>query len=195
MEEGPQVARFYRDWASSAPDELTTALLLRRAPEVDLVPQALHGQHVVGVVCCWAGPLDRGEKILEPMRRFGSGVVDLTAPRAFARVGELDTPFGSRSSGYLVDIVGVTDSAPGFERERAWARECWSALAPHHAGVYVNWLTEEGRATGARGVRGAPVRASASRLGWRVPRRAPPLKAIAQRDYSVGVISVERGSG
>jgi FAD/FMN-containing dehydrogenase len=202
MDEGPQVARFYRDWASSAPDELTTALLLRRAPAVDLVPEALHGQQVVGVVCCWVGPVDRGEKILEPMRRFGSRVVDLIAPRAFvdhqalldpsfppgiwvhskatdvralsddvlnillehaarvtsprsaiiawqlggavARVGELDTPFGSRSSGYLVDIVGVTDSAEGFDQERDWARDCWSALAPHHAGVYVNWLMEEG---------------------------------------------------
>jgi FAD/FMN-containing dehydrogenase len=202
MDEGPQVARFYRDWASSAPDELTTALLLRRAPAVDLVPEALHGQQVVGVVCCWVGPVDRGEKILEPMRRFGSRVVDLIAPRAFvdhqalldpsfppgiwvhskatdvralsddvlnillehaarvtsprsaiiawqlggavAHVGELDTPFGSRSSGYLVDIVGVTDSAEGFDQERDWARDCWSALAPHHAGVYVNWLMEEG---------------------------------------------------
>jgi FAD/FMN-containing dehydrogenase len=202
MDEGPQVARFYRDWASSAPDELTTALLLRRAPAVDLVPQALHGQPVVGVVCCWAGPLDRGERILEPMRRFGSSALDLTAPRAFvdhqalldpsfppgiwvhskatdvralsddvlsillehaarvtsprsaiiawqlggavALVGQLETPFGGRSSGYLVDIVGVTDSEEGFNKERDWARDCWSALAPHHAGVYVNWLMEEG---------------------------------------------------
>jgi FAD/FMN-containing dehydrogenase len=202
LDDGPQVARFYRDWASSAPDDLTTALLLRRAPAVDLVPEWLHGQPVVGVVCCWAGPLDRGKKILEPMRRFGSSAVDLTAPRAFVdhqalldpsfppgiwvhskatdvralsddvlnillkhaahvtsprsaiiawqlggavgRVGQLDTPFGGRSSGYLVDIVGVTDSAKGFEQERDWARDCWSALAPHHAGVYVNWLMEEG---------------------------------------------------
>jgi FAD/FMN-containing dehydrogenase len=202
LDDGPQVARFYRDWASSAPDDLTTALLLRRAPAVDLVPEWLHGQPVVGVVCCWAGPLDRGKKILEPMRRFGSSAVDLTAPRAFvdhqalldpsfppgiwvhskatdvralsddvlnillkhaarvtsprsaiiawqlggavARVGQLETPFGGRSSGYLVDIVGVTDSADGFEQERDWARDCWSALAPHHAGVYVNWLMEEG---------------------------------------------------
>ena len=202
LDEGLQVARFYRDWASSAPDELTTALILRRAPAMDLVPQALHGQPVVGVMCCWAGPLDSGEKILAPMRRFGSNAVDLTAPRAFvdhqalldpsfppgiwvhskatdvralsddvlnvllehaarvtsprsaiiawqlggavARVGQLETPFGGRSSGYLVDIVGVTESAEGFEQERDWARDCWSALAPHHAGVYVNWLMEEG---------------------------------------------------
>jgi FAD/FMN-containing dehydrogenase len=202
LDDGSQVVRFYRDWAASAPDELTTALVLRRAPAVDMIPEALHGRPVIGVACCWAGPLDRGASVLEPMRQFGSPLVDLVAPRPFvehqamfdpsfppgiwvhskatdlkalsdavldimldhfarmtsprsgiiawqlggavARVGELDTPFGSRSSGYLVDIVGVTDSAEGFERERDWARDCWIALAPHHAGVYVNWLMQEG---------------------------------------------------
>ncbi|HEV8670615.1 MAG TPA: FAD-binding oxidoreductase [Candidatus Limnocylindria bacterium] len=202
LDEAPEVVRFYRDWANSAPDELTTALVMRRAPAVDLVPEALHGQPVVGVACCSIGPIDHGERVLEPMRRFGSGVIDLIAPRAFvehqamldpafprgiwihskatdiaalsddvldvvldhaaraasprsgiiawqlggavARVGELETPFGGRSSGYLVDILGATDSAEGFEQERDWARDCWTALAPHHAGVYVNWLMEEG---------------------------------------------------
>jgi FAD/FMN-containing dehydrogenase len=202
LDDAPEVARFYRDWADSAPDELTTALVLRRAPAVDLVPQSLHGHVVIGVACCWVGPVDDGERVLEPMRRYGSGVVDLIAARAFvehqgmldpafppgiwiyskatdvgalsddvldimldyagrvvsprsgiiawqlggavARVGELETPFGSRSSGFLVDILGGTDSAEGFEPERDWARDCWTALAPHHAGVYVNWLMEEG---------------------------------------------------
>jgi FAD/FMN-containing dehydrogenase len=202
LDDGPKVARFYRDWADSAPDEMTTALVLRRAPALDVVPEALHGQPIVGVACCWVGSLDTGKRVLEPMRRFGSPVVDLIAPGAFvehqaffdqsfppgiwvyskatdvralsddvldvvldhaarvdswrsgiiawqlggavARVGDLETPFGSRSSGYLVDILGATDSAEGFEQERDWARDCWTALAPHHAGVYVNWLMEEG---------------------------------------------------
>jgi hypothetical protein len=60
------------------------------------------------------------------------------------RVGELDTAFGSRTSAYLVDILGSSDAADRFEREREWARECWAALRPHHAGVHVNWLMDEG---------------------------------------------------
>jgi FAD/FMN-containing dehydrogenase len=202
LEDAPQVVRRYRDWADSVPDELTTALVLRRAPAADPVPDALRGQRVVGVACCWSGPIPRGEDVLEPMRRFGSGLVDLVAERPFiehqalfdpsfppgiwayskatdiralsddvlevmlhhaarvasprsgiiawqlggavARVHDLDTPFGGRSSAYLVDILGATDSAEGFEQERQWARECWTGLAPHHAGVYVNWLMEEG---------------------------------------------------
>jgi FAD/FMN-containing dehydrogenase len=202
LDEAPDVVRRYRDWAATAPDELTTALVLRRAPAIDLIPESLHGHPVVGVACCWVGPLDRGEKVLEPMRRFGSRSVDLLGPRPFvehqamldsafppgiwiyskatdvkalhddvldvvldqaarissdlsgiiawqlggavARIGELETPFGSRSSGFLVDIVGATASVKGFEHERDWARDCWNALAPHHAGAYVNWLMDEG---------------------------------------------------
>jgi FAD/FMN-containing dehydrogenase len=209
LDQGPAVVDFYRDWASSAPEELTTLLALRRAPAVELVPSGLHGQPVVGVVSCWAGPLDRGERVLEPMRRFRPAVVDLSGPRPFvehqslfdqgfphglwgyskaadvaalsddvlavlleyaarvasprstitawqlggavARVAEGETAFGSRSSAYLIDMFAATDSAEGFEQERDWARDCWTALAPHHAGAYVNWLMDEG----AEGVRQA----------------------------------------
>ena len=38
----------------------------------------------------------------------------------------------------------VAQTADGFDAERQWARDYWSALAPHHTGVYVNFLMEEG---------------------------------------------------
>ena len=202
LEDGAEVGRFYREWALAAPDELTTALIVRRAPAVDLIPAELHGRPVIGVACCWVGEHDRGEAALAAMRRFGTPIVDLVSRRPFvehqglldpsfphgiwiyskasdvaalsdgvlkvmldhgarirslrsamiawqlggavARVGALDTAFSSTRSGYLVDVVGATDSADGFDLERQWARDCWDALAPHRTGAYVNWLMEEG---------------------------------------------------
>lgn len=202
LDEAPAVARFYREWADAAPDDLTTALILRRAPALDMIPRSLHGRPVVAMACCWLGSVERGQKVLEPLRRLRSSVVDLISVRPFVehqamfdpafppgiwihskaadvrsladdvidvlidyaarttssrsgiicwqlggavgRVGELETPFGSRSSAYLVDILGATDSEPGFDHERSWARECWNALTPHRAGAYVNWLMDEG---------------------------------------------------
>ena len=32
----------------------------------------------------------------------------------------------------------------GASNRSDWAREGWAALAPPHAGAYVNWLMEEG---------------------------------------------------
>ena len=38
----------------------------------------------------------------------------------------------------------MTEGPEGFEEERQWTRDFWSALAPHQMGVYVNFLMEEG---------------------------------------------------
>jgi berberine-like enzyme len=63
---------------------------------------------------------------------------------AVARVGADDTAFAGRSSGHIFNITGATDTAEGFDREKAWARDMSSALSPHHTGVYVNFLMDEG---------------------------------------------------
>jgi FAD/FMN-containing dehydrogenase len=202
LEDGPEVAASYREWASDAPADLTTALIVRRAPAVDLIPRELHGRHVIGVACCWVGSPEVGKGVLEPMRRFGTPVADLVALRPFvehqgmldpsfphgiwiyskasdvaslsdgvvdvmltrgarirsrlsgmiawqlggavAELGAADTAFSSSRSGYLIDLLGATDSAEGFDVEREWARESWEALAPYRTGAYVNWLMEEG---------------------------------------------------
>jgi hypothetical protein len=73
-----------------------------------------------------------------------SGIIAWQLGGAVAEVGAEETAFSSSRSGYLVDIVGATDSAAGFDREREWARECWDALAPYRTGAYVNWMMEEG---------------------------------------------------
>jgi len=85
---------------------------------------------------------------------------------AVARVADGETAFGNRSSGYLIDMFAATDSAEGFEQERDWARDCWTALAPHHAGAYVNWLMNEGA---------EPVRQAYG------PERYDRLKALKRR--------------
>ncbi|MGC9542017.1 FAD-binding oxidoreductase [Streptomyces sp. UG1] len=63
---------------------------------------------------------------------------------AVARVGEDDTAFGGRGGGHTFNINGNCTSAEGFAEERAWVRDTWSALKPHHSGVYVNFLMDEG---------------------------------------------------
>jgi hypothetical protein len=45
-----------------------------------------------------------------------SGIIAWQLGGAVARVDALETPFGSRSSGFLVDILGATDSSSGSSR-------------------------------------------------------------------------------
>jgi hypothetical protein len=63
---------------------------------------------------------------------------------AVARVPDEATAFNGRSAGFSIPIAASTAGPEGFEEERQWVRDFWSALAPHQAGVYVNFLMEEG---------------------------------------------------
>jgi FAD/FMN-containing dehydrogenase len=202
MQDAPQVLRFYRDWIADCPDELMTIVVQRRAPALPAVPPDLVGKLVVAVVACYAGPVEDGERVVRPLKNFGSPVLDLCQPKpylthqqmfdpsfrpgwsyyvrscdvaeldddvidiavehgrritspissialwqmggAVARVEEGATAFNGRQAGFTFNINGNSLSADGFDAERQWARDYWSALAPHHTGVYVNFLMEEG---------------------------------------------------
>jgi FAD/FMN-containing dehydrogenase len=80
---GHRVAEVYRDWIAAVPDELTTAIVARRAPALPFVPDHLRGRHVFGVVCCYAGPLAQGERVLRPLRQLCPPAVDLCEPKHY----------------------------------------------------------------------------------------------------------------
>ena len=83
MEEAPKVLRFYRDWIVDAPDELTTVVVQRKALALPGVPPDLVGKRVVAVTCCYAGSIEDGEKVVRPLKEFGSPVLDLCVPKPF----------------------------------------------------------------------------------------------------------------
>jgi FAD/FMN-containing dehydrogenase len=61
------VIRHFRDYVSSAPDELTAYAALLHGPD---------GSPLVGVIPCYCGDLAEGERVLQPLRKFGSPIVD-----------------------------------------------------------------------------------------------------------------------
>jgi FAD/FMN-containing dehydrogenase len=65
------VLRYFRDFMESAPDELTAYAALLHAPD---------GTPLVGVIPCYCGAIAEGEQVLEPLRRFGTPVMDTIQP-------------------------------------------------------------------------------------------------------------------
>src|SRR5207302_6925656 len=63
---------------------------------------------------------------------------------AVARVGENETAFGGRNAGFTYNIGACTETADGFDEEREWVRNFWSALQPYQMGAYVNFLEDGG---------------------------------------------------
>jgi FAD/FMN-containing dehydrogenase len=92
LDDAPEVLRHYRDFIASAPDELTTILNLRQAPPLPILPPDLHGRPVVAIITCWAGDPEEGERALQPLRRFGTPLIDLIAPRPYVELQSLFNP-------------------------------------------------------------------------------------------------------
>jgi FAD binding domain-containing protein/berberine-like enzyme len=196
--DAPKVLRFYRDWITTVPDEFMSLVVLRQAPALPIVPTELVGKPIVGVVSCWCGDLDEGERVLKPLKSFGSPVLDGCLPKPFlvhqasldpsfvpgwhyyvrscdvaelsdpvidttaefatritspvtslalwqmggavARVRDDETAFNGRKAGHTFNINGNSTGPDGFEEQRQWARDFWTALEPFHTSVYVNFL-------------------------------------------------------
>jgi FAD/FMN-containing dehydrogenase len=204
MEDGPDVLRFYRNFIEDSPLEFGSIVNLRRAPAVSFLPTELHGRHVVGIATCWTGDLDEGERFLEPIRRFGSPLIDLvtrkpwvahqsmfdvtvphgwhyywkstelpplqdelinvivsnslkiTSPLSYsvifqlggavATVPEDATAYSHRGAAHNININGVwLPGDQGAEEHTQWTRRFLDELEPFRAGVYVNFLMEEGQ--------------------------------------------------
>jgi hypothetical protein len=112
MEESPKVLCFYREWIAEAPDELMTIVMHRKAPPLPFVLSELHGKLVVGVVCCYAGPVEDGEQVVKPLKEFGSPVLDLCVPKPFlTHQGMFDLSFQHGWWYYMraCDVAELTD--------------------------------------------------------------------------------------
>jgi FAD/FMN-containing dehydrogenase len=83
LEAAPAALRLYRDVAADAPDELTSILILRRAPDLAFVPEELRGRPVLIVAVCWAGDPAVGARALRSLREHGPPLLDRVAPRPY----------------------------------------------------------------------------------------------------------------
>jgi len=61
----------YREFVASAPEELNVWVVLRQAPPLPFLPEDVHGKEVVVLPVFYAGDIAEGEKLIEPLRRFG----------------------------------------------------------------------------------------------------------------------------
>jgi hypothetical protein len=86
------VLRHYRDFMASAPEELTAYAGLLSTPD---------GLPAVGVLLCYCGVLAEGERILRPLRAFGSPIVDAVQPMPFPALQKLlDDAFPNGTHNY-----------------------------------------------------------------------------------------------
>jgi FAD/FMN-containing dehydrogenase len=85
-----ELLEFYQEFVTTAPDELDTTFVFLNTPD---------GSPVVAVVVVYAGPVDEGERVLAPLRKFGPPLADLIQPMPYTRAQQMfdsAVPAGNR---------------------------------------------------------------------------------------------------
>jgi FAD/FMN-containing dehydrogenase len=133
-----ELLRFYAEWTTTLPDELTTVVVLLTAPPEPFIPAELHGTPMIAVACCHTGPTADAEAAIKDLRAFADPVADLIGPIPYAALQAMSDAGAPRGvhwyfkTEYLHDL---TDEAIDMLVERGRALQDlspFSAIHLHH---------------------------------------------------------------
>ena len=94
------VLRFYNDFTKTAPDELTTYAGFLTPPG---------GDTVVALICCYCGPLDKGEAVTRPFRSLATPVHDALGPLPYVMQQQIFDAGFPTGSYYYSKADSLTD--------------------------------------------------------------------------------------
>jgi FAD/FMN-containing dehydrogenase len=155
MRESSKLLRFYRDWVADAPDELMTIIIHRKAPAVDFIPKEMQGELVVAVVCCWCGEIEEGERVIAPLRKFGSPQLDLCEPKPFLEHQGMFDPSYPHGRWYYMracDVAELSDEVIDITAEHSMQiGSPLTAFPIWQMGGAVGRVPDEATAFGSRG--------------------------------------------
>ncbi|OLB58181.1 MAG: hypothetical protein AUI01_02870 [Ktedonobacter sp. 13_2_20CM_2_56_8] len=122
-----EVLRFYREYTSTIPDELTVSASLMTTPG---------GLPAIAINLCYCGPLEEGERLVEPVRTFGLPLVDLIRPRSYLKMltqANLGAPAGRSYYEKASTLSDLSDEA--IDAMVAYGLACsspWSQILIQH---------------------------------------------------------------
>lgn len=87
------VFRGWRDFMATAPDEISANAALWSFPPAPDFPEELHGKPMCAVVAVYAGPVEKGQTVMQPLRELANPIADAVAPMPFAAMQQLFDPF------------------------------------------------------------------------------------------------------
>ena len=85
LREAKEVLAQYREFVESAPAELNVWAVLRQAPPLPFLPQDVHGTEVVVLAVFFDGNARDGERLIQPLRRFGNVLGEHVGPMLYTQ--------------------------------------------------------------------------------------------------------------
>ncbi len=149
-----ELLRFHRDFVKGIPDELTTLVVFLTAPPLPFLPKEVVGTHVVAIAACYSGPLDEGERVLAPLKKFGRPVADLIGPMPYVVLQSLfdeSAPSGIQNYWKSAYLTGLDDGAIETILEYGGRiASPLSAIHIHHLGGAIRRIGDDATAFGNR---------------------------------------------
>lgn len=156
LEDASSVLRFFREYTASAPEELGSAAVFLVAPPAPFIPEELHGKPVLSIITSYIGGVEEAQRVMQPMRDFGSPIVDGIKIKLFSEHNSaLDAgqPSGMHyywKSEYVTEIADeVIDILVEFAAKMT---SPYSRLAVFHLGGAVKRHDEQAMAVSHRNV-------------------------------------------
>ncbi len=125
LEEGGRALRFFREYMTTVPDELSSFAIVGGVPEAEMFPEQACGRDAVIFAAAWCGDPAEGERVIAPLRSFTAPLADLSGPWSYADVQTFfdeDYPKGGRyywKSQYINTLADeAIDALVDFGRSR-----------------------------------------------------------------------------
>jgi FAD/FMN-containing dehydrogenase len=83
LSEAETIMRAYREIIADAPEELGAFPAFQIAPPLPFIPEDRHGDTLIAIVACWAGPLEEGENALKPFHDVAPVVAEHVGPMPY----------------------------------------------------------------------------------------------------------------
>jgi len=145
LDKGKEALRFYRDYTSKAPEEMSAWAALLTSPD---------GHPMVAILACYVGDLDAAHDVVAPLKEFGPPIADMLQPMPYVNALSLiDEAFPRGRLNYWKDALlnGLSDGTiealvEGFKD----VGSPYSSILIEHLGGAMSKVEQDATAFGAR---------------------------------------------
>lgn len=89
IDQAKEVFARYREWIATAPDELTSSIVIMNYPPLPFFPEPLRGKSIAQIRGAYCGPIEQGEALLKFWRDWQTPLIDDFAARPFSDIARV----------------------------------------------------------------------------------------------------------
>jgi hypothetical protein len=86
VERAKEILRFFRSYTATAADEVSALAIIGTLPDVESLPPELRGRRNIGLFAGYAGSVEDGQKVLQPLRDLGEALLDISGVTPYVQM-------------------------------------------------------------------------------------------------------------